>query len=351
MPDIRSKTLDDIFGRSAIATESLLSDLRERIAVRVTADRRRSGVAVVTGATSLLQQFEPVLSRMFLDATLAAAGAGLVSIFTRLPPETLEDLAPRNVVGDVFVFPPPAAPPVFGPAAAMDEPVIRFPLIEGAIDDIRGRSPVTRNIYDQLSASERAKAFTVAGEATVDAVRGIQEVLGDVLASDVTQSEFKALVADRLNTSFLGPAHMETVFRTNIQTGFHRAHDRLADNPVVSQVFPYQAYLPIRDGRTRDEHLALGYAVSGIPGSPFGIDGTNIYRRNDPFWDVFTPPWGYNCRCGVYLLTIEAAARRGVKEAQVWLQTGIEPQLVSQLANIPFRPEPGFSGVRGVVFA
>jgi hypothetical protein len=111
----------------------------------------------------------------------------------------------------------------------------------------------------------------------------------------------------------------------------------LAAHPVVAEIFPYQEYVPIHDGRVREEHEALAH---------LGIDGTGVYRREDPFWDYFTPPWGYQCRCGVNLLGIADAARLGVREASEWLETGVKPPLRSRLAEIPFKPTDGF-GYRG----
>ena len=92
---------------------------------------------------------------------------------------------------------------------------------------------------------------------------------------------------------------------------------------------------------------ALGRKDQDWPGSPFGLNGTSVYRRDDPMWDLFTPPWGYQCRCGVNLLTVEAAARKGVVEARRWERTGEPPvNPEHRLDAIPFRPEPGFVGDR-----
>ena len=47
---------------------------------------------------------------------------------------------------------------------------------------------------------------------------------------------------------------------------------------------PYLEYTAVMDDRTRDEHAAL--------------DG-HIYPIDDPFWQTFYPPNGFNCRCNV----------------------------------------------------
>jgi len=67
-------------------------------------------------------------------------------------------------------------------------------------------------------------------------------------------------------------------------------------------------------------------------------------------WDYFTPPWDYNCRCGVNVLTVEAASRAGVEEAREWLRTGQPPLVVEHRLEIVLRaiqPNPNF-GHRGL---
>src|SRR5262249_20669082 len=85
----------------------------------------------------------------------------------------------------------------------------------------------------------------------------------------------------------------------------------------VTNGFPYLSISPIHDDRTPATHLAL---------EQFGLNGTNIYRRDDPFWRTFMPPLTDLCRCAVNALTCHSAARKGVKEAQEWLRTGQPPQ-------------------------
>lgn len=52
----------------------------------------------------------------------------------------------------------------------------------------------------------------------------------------------------------------------------------------VSDIFPNLIYRTVNDGRVRDSHKVLDKTVKPI---------------NDPFWDEFTPPNGWNCRCRV----------------------------------------------------
>jgi hypothetical protein len=67
-----------------------------------------------------------------------------------------------------------------------------------------------------------------------------------------------------------------------------------------------------------------------------GLDGTAVYRRDDPVWLKFYPPWGWQCRCIVIPLSVEDAAARGVKEAIRWVQTGRPPASPAWVKPLPF---------------
>ena len=151
--------------------------------------------------------------------------------------------------------------------------------------------------------------------------------------------KFSAKIQERMGKSPIGPGHLENVYRTNLQAAFRDGQASVMANPVVAAVFPYIEYIHVGDARTRDTHRQLG---------SLGLDGTGVYRRDDPFWNLFTPPWGYQCRCGTNNLTVEAAARKGVKEAERWLETGIAPTNPEhRLEAIPFEPKPGFGQRHG----
>lgn len=81
-------------------------------------------------------------------------------------------------------------------------------------------------------------------------------------------------------------------------------------------------------------------------------EATGIFRRDDPVWLKFQPPWGLTCRCGTIFLTIEAASRHGVSEAQEWQRTGNPPTFPSWVSMPPFDSELTpceIIGVRGEI--
>ncbi len=351
----RPRPLDLIIGRGILTTEAIADELRRRLAHHMAKASNRiaySPQQVLAIARDLLSEYEPLLAENILSTDLAAWIAGADQIRKKL---TLHNLSPLAGRGGLFSGgkqpPTPPRPPTgfFGfPGGGDDlpprrQPLIRFPLLDAAVDDLISRSILTRDQYDRLTAAERNRAFTVAGDITRDTIFKIRDALTTNIQAGASFGDFKKAMRGELEESFLGPGHLETVFRTNAQTAFSEGHETIAENPIVAELFPYQEYLAINDSRARHEHVAL---------EKLGLNNTNIFRRDDPVWSFFTPPWDYNCRCGVNLLTVERAAERGVVEARKWLRTGSPPIIPEWcIQNISFRPQPGWGSRRKAVAA
>lgn len=350
------RPVDLIIGRGILTTEAIADELRRRLAYHLARASNRvaySPLQVLATARDLLAEFEPLLAENILSTDLAAWIAGADQIGKKL---TLHNLSPLAGRGGLFSAgqpprpPKPPAPPggIWGwddlpPQPPRRQPLIKFPLLDAALDNLLSRNILTRDQYDALTTAERNRAFTVAGDITRDTIFKIRDALTANIQAGASFKDFKKAVRGDLEESFLGPGHLETVFRTNAQTAFSEGHETIAANPIVAELFPYQEYLAIRDTRARETHLDL---------EKLGLNGTNIYRRDDPVWSFFTPPWDYNCRCGVNLLTVERAAERGVAEARKWLRTGYPPIIPEWcIQNIPFRPQPGWGGRRKAMAA
>lgn len=331
MPDAHKKTVDLLIGRGLLTTEALAAEVRDRLIHRLMWGRRRiflTSYDLLTEARSVLSEFEPILAQAIADSELAAWIAGTQAIAGRIPRATQTQFLPPFGGSP----PPPSAKTLLG--GDDYEPIIRFPLIEEAAESLLSRRIVTAAEFANIANDVKRQAFTVAGQASEQTIEKIRDTLAEVITEGPSLKIFREKISDAVEASGIGPAHLETIYRTNIQTAYHHGYDEILQHPVVTELFPYQEYLPIHDGRVRPEHLALG---------SLGLDGTGIYRRDDPFWDIFTPPWDFNCRCGINALTIEAAARKGVKEAAEWQRTGRPPANPEwRLADIPFRPDAGW---------
>lgn len=328
MPDLRTKPLDLIYARGILTGESLAGETRERL-IRLLARRHKllSSAWTLQEAADLLRELEPLLAENLAATDLAGWLLGMETVANKLP-----DWATREIGTGNLWQPPPPTWRAF-PGFAGDDPRPKFPLLEKAVEALEERGILTRAQFDAANQTARDRAFTVAGDISTRTIGAIRDTLVETVREGASLPAFRERLGEALEGSFLGPHHLEAVYRTNVQQAFADGHDALADNPIVSSVFPFCEYLPIHDGRVDPEHLALG---------SLGLDGTGVYWADDPFWDVFTPPWRVNCRCGRNLLSISKAASKGVAAAQEWLRTGVEPVHESRLAAIPFRPKGSF---------
>lgn len=162
-----------------------------------------------------------------------------------------------------------------------------------AIDDIKGRQVVTRDVFDALSAEAKAKAFTVAGLVKDDILKTTQSELATAVETGKDLRQFGKALNERFESAGytpLAPSHLETVFRTNVMTAYGTGRTEQMRQPHVIAARPYWQITGPKDGvapggRSRPTH----YAARG-----------KVLRADDPFWQtVGAPPWGYNCRCRI----------------------------------------------------
>ncbi len=78
---------------------------------------------------------------------------------------------------------------------------------------------------------------------------------------------------------------------------------------------PYGQFVAVMDPKTRDKHARLH---------------GKVFHLDDPFWDRFTPPLDFNCRCRKRALSKRDVARRGLKVLSGKGRMVRENQLVSK---------------------
>lgn len=326
-------------------------------------------LAAFARATKVLERAEPGLAALLGETRLAALLAGMRRVALRLPAippqpyqeptppaaypqaepgrladvarslpvglqaEYLKALAPATAALVEARLAPPGPPRDLLPAAGLGpgrEPV-RLPLIDQAVRDLRSRQLLSRPDFDRLAGQARQKAFTVARVENRQTLAKLQEALAKSVEEGEDLRAFRRRAAEALDAgTVLAEAHVETVFRTNVQQAYSHGMDELLQGDLVGGLFPYEETLPIRDTRL----TSLCKLVSRS-----GLDGTAVFRRDDPWWARLKPPRHYNCRCGRNPLTLEQAAARGVREAQLWLRTGKPPAVPAFVPAPRFAPD------------
>lgn len=164
-----------------------------------------------------------------------------------------------------------------------------------AIEYSRARKIVLPDVYyGQLQGQERARAWSVAGIAELDQLEAVFASLNEALEKGESFGAWKRKVKAGQIPLDLPRHRIETIFRTNIQAAYGQGRDRrLDENKAARGFFMYDA---INDSRTRETHSAMdGY----------------IAKHDDPIWQHWRPPAGYNCRCSLLALTESQAIARG----------------------------------------
>lgn len=305
-----------------------------RLAVRIRAAIRQAAAdgppaGAMGRVRRVLDRYLPAIVRALSDAQLAAALQAMRQTGESVPAVAMPADAPEEPSFVDSLEPPPT---VEGEEAPASSPVL--PLIEAAAKDLRARRLLTRPEFDRLAADARQRAFTVAGVESEAVLGAVRDALAETLETGGEFKDFAGTVDAKVGEgTFLNPRHAETVWRTNAMTAASNGMDSLLENPVVAALFPYALYSPIRDDRVRPEHLAL---------ETLGIGGGPVYRLDDPVFQLFRPPWDFNCRCAWTALSVRDAADRGVKEAIEWLASGIPPRNPARVPMPPFRPPANF---------
>ena len=167
--------------------------------------------------------------------------------------------------------------------------------LESSVARLRNRVAVPKYYYDTLPKDLRALAFYISDLEKLRQIEMIKRSLDNAIKrGDSFQTWRDNLDIDTLNS--LSKARLETVYRTNVNTVYNQS---TRFNALSSDVTPYLMYTAVGDERTRPEHMRL--------------DGT-IKRADSEFWDKYTPPLGFNCRCGTIPLSKSDADDIGISK-------------------------------------
>lgn len=185
---------------------------------------------------------------------------------------------------------------------------------EEALEWFRGKGYAVTWGWRDMAAAQHARAFTVAGVMKLDVLQDIRAELARALAEGKTFADFKADLIPRLQAKgwwgrnaqtdmdtgeMLGkgltPRRLETIFRANVQSAYMAG--RYKRQMESAETRPWWQYVAVMDGRTRPQHASLN---------------GRTFRYDDPFWESFYPPLGFNCRCRVRAFSAAEVERRGI---------------------------------------
>ncbi len=295
-------------GLSAISSfyDELQAELNRRLSKKYKVNPFLS--SVLEDSEAIIQEFQEILADILGDSFLASWLVGAGELAHQFDPELYRRLG----FGE-----PPINPPIISLAEdwGWEGMHVWLPLVNKSVERLKELRVYTKEDFALLSDQLRKDAFTVAGLQTTEAVAKVHKALIDSVQEGTGLVEFKEALDESLGTSALGPGHLENVMRTGQSRAYSDGINKIHSHPLVRPAFPYVETLPIRDNRLTDLCNIISEA---------GIQGTGIFRVDDPVWIKFDLPRHWQERCSKRFLTIEDAAAKGIEEAIRWLD-GDEP--------------------------
>lgn len=200
--------------------------------------------------------------------------------------------------------------------------------------------------WKDMKAEAHAKAFTVAKVMKLDILKDIHSEVRSALEKGTTLQTFQENLMPTLKAkgwwgkvpanqvptddpNFLPPGagdvqlgspwRLQTIFRTNLQTAYMAG--RYQGMQDVVAVRPYWQYISVMDAMTRPAHAAMN---------------GRVFPHDDPIWNSFYPPNGYNCRCRVRSLSARELQRYGLEVSN----SGGSPP--TDQKGRPLTPDEGF---------
>ena len=171
-----------------------------------------------------------------------------------------------------------------------------------AINYFKNKGLKTTFSYTDMLAADHVNNFTIAKMMDMDLLQDMYDSLLQAQKKGLTMQQWKDRIIPHLQangwwgrqevkdpitgktivTELGSSRRLDLIFRTNMQSAY--AAGQWQQIKEQERIAPYLMYNAVDDYRTRDEHRALD---------------NKIYPVSHPFWFVYYPPNGFNCRCGV----------------------------------------------------
>jgi len=197
-----------------------------------------------------------------------------------------------------------------GPALAYD----------GAVAALK-KNPIFGIQTDNVLDWGRREAMTLAAAETDAIAAEVEDALAQAVRDGWTVDRFGEALDAVTTSRGLDPAkpwHVETVFRTNVQAAYAGGQWTAARQLAQDGLVAAAEYVAVEDDRARPNHAAMNGWWGPL---------------DSPTWAIWWTPNGWNCRCGIRLLSPEEVEARG------GIQAAPAPPAVS--------PDPGFAGNPG----
>lgn len=190
--------------------------------------------------------------------------------------------------------------------------------------------------------------FTVAKSAGFDILEDIRTAFESALTQGTTQAEFakqlepvlaakgwwgrKPVVdpqtGETKEVQLGSTRRLQTIFNVNMRVSYAVGHWQQFQRTKIAR--PYLRYVAVLDARTRPAHRARNNVCLPV---------------DDPWWDTWAPPCGWNCRC-----TLQSLSQRDYDRLKGQLQLTPPPDVwrswtnarTGQVVQVPEGIDPGW---------
>ena len=232
-------------------------------------------------------------------------------------------------------------------ADAKDKPKYAFqPGAPKEVADFFRNKQVRRSFsWRDVEPAEHAVSFTVAKVMQIDVLTAVQKAMQQAIDEGIPLAQFaKELeprlrklgwwgvkeqtdpVTGKLRKVQLGsPRRLKTIYRANMRSA--RAAGQWDRIQRTKQALPYLVYLL----GPSERHRPLHQAKEGL-----------VLRVDDPFWQTWYPPNGWNCKCHVRQITRREAEERGLSDSpDLPMRDDFNPR-TGEIKSIPSGIDPGW---------
>lgn len=165
---------------------------------------------------------------------------------------------------------------------------------------------VPSHVFDKLSDEAKTEAFRIAGVHNARLIQRARNVVKKAIAQGTAYRDTRIKLLEIFQSeNSVSPAlsRLRFVFQQNSMQAYNDARRATLDDPDVTPAFPFRMYMTVGNGEpgvrnVRPEHAALH---------------KKVFAWDDPFWDLFTPPWDWGCRCTVVPLTANYVKRNRIQ--------------------------------------
>lgn len=162
----------------------------------------------------------------------------------------------------------------------------------------REKTPVTRDVWNEMTREARAQSFTIAGAQQLDIVQNVMDSLQRAIDKGTPLEDWRADIKFSLGEKFgqIKASHLDTAFINAHQSAYNAGRWYQMSEPSVTAALPFKRFDAILDGNeTKFCHDCHG----------------TILPHDHTWWLTHWPQCHHRCRSCVRALSAKMAKKKG----------------------------------------